>query len=69
MMVRAGSNLVPRALSPGFGGGAPHLQSQGKRPEDEVGLEGSPTVLGHRSRMPKRSLNVAILLLDVKRRF
>ena len=52
-MVRGGSNLVPRALSPGFRGGAPHLQSQEKRPGDEVGLEGNPTVLEHRSRMPK----------------
>ena len=25
-------NLVPRALFPGFGGGAPRLQSQGKEP-------------------------------------
>ena len=25
-------NLVPRALSPGFGIEAPHLQSQGKAP-------------------------------------
>ena len=25
-------NLVPKALFPGFGGGAPHLQSQGKAP-------------------------------------
>ena len=46
-----------------------NLQSQGKRPGDEVGLEGNPTVLGHRSRMPKRSLYVAVLLLDVTRRF
>ena len=29
-------NLVPRALFPGFGGGTPHLQSQEKRPGDEV---------------------------------
>ena len=29
-------NLVSRALSPGFGNGAPHLQSKGKRPRDEV---------------------------------
>ena len=25
-------NLIPRALFPGFGGGVPHLQSQGKAP-------------------------------------
>ena len=31
------TNFVPRALLPAcFGGGTPHLQSQEKRPEDEV---------------------------------
>ena len=53
LMVRGGSNLVPRALSPGFRGGAPHLQSQEKRPGDEVGLEGNPTVWGTDRECPK----------------
>ena len=42
--VRARFNLVPRALFPGFGGGAPHLQSQG-RPTLGTRLRSIPSVL------------------------
>ena len=37
LLILVATNLVPRALLPAcFGGGTPHLQSQEKRPEDEV---------------------------------
>ena len=39
-------NLVPRALFPGFGGGTPHLQSQEKRPGDEVVIRSGSGVPG-----------------------
>ena len=42
--VRARFNLVPRALFPGFGGGAPHLQSQG-RPTLGTRLRSIPSIL------------------------